>query len=569
MYRYDQYDHTLVNQRVAQFRGQMERFLAGQLSEDEFRPLRLQNGLYVQRYAPMLRVAIPYGMLSSVQLRKLASIARDYDRGYAHFSTRQNIQYNWPALETVPDILAELASVEMHAIQTSGNCIRNTTTDQFAGVAHDELIDSRAVCEIVRQWSTFHPEFAFLPRKFKIAINGSVQDRAATLVHDIGIHALENDDGALGFRIIVGGGLGRTPMIGHVIREWLPRGELLNYLDAVLRVYNRHGRRDNLYKARIKILVRDLTPEVFARQVEAEWSQLAGGAAFVPDAEYARMEAFFAAPGYEDLPADSRTLRAQLADSKPFTQWVRRNTFAHKRPGYKAVTLSLKETGKPPGDATAEQMDAIADLADRYSFGELRVTHEQNLVLADVKLDDLHAVWQVARAIGCATPNIGLVTDIVCCPGGDFCALANAKSIPVAEAIQRRIEERVEFQDYLHDIGELDLNISGCINACGHHHVGHIGVLGVDKNGEEWYQVTIGGAQGRDAAIGKVIGRSFARAEMPDVIDRLLDTYVAHRHDEERFIDTVQRIGLEPFKQQVYREREPVVVDLGADHAAG
>jgi len=561
MYTYDTHDQTLVNQRVAQFRDQMSRFLAGRLSEDEFRPLRLQNGLYIQRQAPMLRVAIPYGMLSSVQLRKLASIARDYDRGYGHFSTRQNIQYNWPALETVPDILAELASVEMHAIQTSGNCIRNTTTDQFAGVAHDELIDSRAVCEIVRQWSTFHPEFAFLPRKFKIAINGSIEDRAATLVHDIGIHALRGHDGALGFRIIVGGGLGRTPMIGHVIREWLPRGELLNYLDAVLRVYNRHGRRDNLYKARIKILVRDLTPRVFAEQVEAEWAHLEGGAAFVPEAEYARMEAFFASPRYEDLPAESRALRAQMADSKPFANWVRRNTFAHKVPGYMAVTLSLKQTGVPPGDATDAQMDAIADLAGRYSFGELRVTHEQNLVLADVRLDDLYAVWEGAREIGCATPNVGLLTNIICCPGGDFCSLANAKSIPVAEAIQRRIEERVEFQDYLHDIGELDLNISGCINACGHHHVGHIGVLGVDKNGEEWYQVTIGGSQGSEAAIGKVIGRSFARAEMPDVIDRLLDTYVAHRHAEERFIDTVQRIGLEPFKQQVYRERDHVQAD--------
>ncbi|MEO8937286.1 MAG: nitrite/sulfite reductase [Burkholderiaceae bacterium] len=561
MYRYDSYDQTLVDQRVAQFRDQMRRFLAGHLSEDEFRPLRLQNGLYVQRYAPMLRIAVPYGMLSSLQLRKLAFIARRYDRGYGHFSTRQNLQFNWPALETVPDILAELASVEMHANQTSGNCIRNTTTDQFAGVAHDELIDSRAVCEIVRQWSTFHPEFAFLPRKFKIAINGAIEDRAATMVHDIGIHALGGADGALGFRIIVGGGLGRTPMVGHVIREWLPRGELLNYLDAVLRVYNRHGRRDNLYKARIKILVRDLTPAVFAEQVEAEWSALEGGAAFVPDAEYGRMEAFFAPPGYESLPAESRALRSRLADSKPFANWVRRNTFAHKVPGYKAVTLSLKQTGAPPGDITADRMDAVAALADRYSFGELRVTHEQNLVLADVRLEDLYAVWERARDLGLATPNIGLLTDIICCPGGDFCGLANAKSIPVAEAIQRRLEERVEFQDYLHDIGEIDLNISGCINACGHHHVGHIGVLGVDKNGEEWYQVTIGGAQGADAAVGKVIGRSFARAEMPDVIDGLLDTYVAHRHDDERFIDTVRRVGLEPFKQHVYRERAHVAAD--------
>ena len=556
MYRYDSFDQRLVDERVAQFRDQTRRFLAGELTEDEFRPLRLQNGLYLQRQAPMLRVAIPYGQLSARQLRMLARIARTYDRGYGHFSTRQNIQFNWPEVAAVPDILADLASVEMHAIQTSGNCIRNTTTDHFAGVAHDELIDPRAVCEIVRQWSTFHPEFAYLPRKFKIAINGARDDRAATQVHDIGIEALRDDDGALGFRIRVGGGLGRTPMIGPVIREWLPRAELLNYLDAVLRVYNRHGRRDNLYKARIKILVRERTPAVFAAEVEAEWARLAGGPATIPDAEFERMEAFFAPQPYETLPGDGAALRAQIAESKPFASWVRRNTFAHKVAGYRAVTLSLKATGVAPGDATADQMDAIAELALRYSFGEVRVSHEQNLILADVRDTDLHAVWQRACDIGCATPNIGLVTDIVCCPGGDFCALANAKSIPVAESIQRRIEERVEFQDYLHDLGELDLNISGCINACGHHHVGHIGVLGVDKNGEEWYQVTIGGSQGRDAAIGKIIGPSFARAQMPDVIDRLLDTYVAHRHVDERFVDTVRRIGIGPFKERVYREDE-------------
>ena len=561
MYRYDATDQAIVDQRVAQFRDQTRRFLAGTLSEDEFRPLRLQNGLYIQRLAPMLRVAIPYGMLASRQLRKLAEIACKYDRGYGHFSTRQNIQFNWPVLGAVPDILAELATVQMHAIQTSGNCIRNTSTDQFAGVAHDEIVDSRAVCEIVRQWSTFHPEFAYLPRKFKIAINGAVEDRAATLVHDIGIHALKNDAGELGFRILVGGGLGRTPMIGHAIREWLPRGELLNYLDAILRVYNRYGRRDNIYKARIKILVRDLTPEGFAKLVEEEWAHLQAGPATIPDEEFTRMEAFFAPPAYEQLPAESRDFRAQLADSKPFSNWVRRNTFAHKIAGYKAVTLSLKKTGVPPGDATAEQMEAIADLADRHSFGELRVSHEQNLILADVKQDDLYAVWERARELGLATPNIGLLTDIVCCPGGDFCSLANAKSIPVAESIQRRIEERVDAQDYLHDIGEIDLNISGCINACGHHHVGHIGVLGVDKNGEEWYQVTIGGAQGADASLGKVIGRSFARAEMPDVVDRLLETYVAHRHDDERFIDTVKRIGIAPFKEHVYREPDHAAVD--------
>ncbi len=561
MYRYDSFDQALVDQRVAQFRDQTRRFLAGQLSEDEFRPLRLQNGLYLQRQAPMLRVAIPYGMLSSRQLRMLAHVARTYDRGYGHFSTRQNIQFNWPVLETVPDILADLASVEMHAIQTSGNCIRNTTTDQFAGVAHDELVDSRAVAEIVRQWSTFHPEFAFLPRKFKIAINGAIEDRAATKVHDIGIHALRNDAGESGFRILVGGGLGRTPMVGHVIREWLPRAELLNYLDAVLRVYNRHGRRDNLYKARIKILVRDLTPAVFAKQVEAEWAWLAGGPATIPEDEFARMEAFFAPPAYQTLDDEPPALRAQVVDSKPFAAWIRRNTFRHKVPGYRAVTLSLKATGVPPGDATDAQMDAIADLADRYSFGELRVSHEQNVILGDVRQTDLYALWERAREIGCATPNIGLVTDIVCCPGGDFCSLANAKSIPVAESIQRRIEDRVEFQDYLHDIGELDLNISGCMNACGHHHVGHIGVLGVDKNGEEWYQVTIGGSQGVDAAIGRIIGPSFARDEMPDVVERLLETYVGHRHADERFVDTVRRIGIGPFKAHVYREREHAEAD--------
>ncbi len=556
MYKYDQYDHTIVAERVAQFRDQTRRFLAGELSEDDFRPLRLQNGLYIQRVAPMLRVAIPYGLLSSRQLRKLAEIARKYDKGYAHFSTRQNIQYNWPKLEEVPDILAELASVEMHAIQTSGNCIRNTTSDQFAGVAHDEIIDPRAVCEIIRQWSTFHPEFAYLPRKFKIAVNASKEDRAATLVHDIGVHLHTNDAGEWGFRILAGGGLGRTPVIGHVIREWLPRAELLNYLDAILRVYNRYGRRDNKYKARIKILVRELTPEVFTKHVEEEWTHLQGSPATIPEDEFERMAAFFNPPAYETLPAESKVLREQMADSKPFANWIKRNTFPHKVPGYAAVTLSLKATGVPPGDATDAQMDAVANLADQYSFGELRVSHEQNLILADVKQDDLYALWERVREIGFATPNIGLLTNIICCPGGDFCSLANAKSIPVAEAIQRRIEERVDALDYLYDIGDLDLNISGCINACGHHHVGHIGVLGVDKNGEEWYQVTIGGSQGLNASLGKVIGRSFARAEMPDVVERLLETYVQQRHDEERFIDTVRRVGLDPFKLNVYRDAE-------------
>lgn len=558
MYKYDQIDHAIVADRVRQYRDQTRRFLAGELTEDDFRPLRLQNGLYIQRQAPMLRVAIPYGMLSSRQLRKLAEIARKYDRGYGHFSTRQNIQYNWPRLEDTPDILAELASVEMHAIQTSGNCVRNTTTDQFAGVAHDEIIDSRAVCEIIRQWSTFHPEFAHLPRKFKIAVNGAVEDRAGTLVHDIGVHVVRNEAGEVGYRILAGGGLGRTPILGHVIREFLPRAELLNYLDAALRVYNRYGRRDNKYKARIKILVRDLTPAGFAKRVEEEFEHVRGAGAIIPDEEFARIEAFFTPPPYETLPAESKEHRARLADSKPFTNWVKRSVFPHKVPGYAAVTLSLKKTGVPPGDATDAQMEAVADLADRYSFGEVRVSHEQNLILADVKLSDLYAVWERAREIGFATPNVGLLTNIICCPGGDFCSLANAKSIPVAEAIQRRIDDRVDALDYLHDIGELDLNISGCINACGHHHIGHIGILGVDKNGEEFYQVTIGGSQGLDASIGKVIGPSFAREEMPDVIDSLLHVYVEQRHADERFIDTVRRIGIEPFKEYVYQEREHV-----------
>ena len=556
MYQYDQIDHAILADRVRQYRDQVRRFFAGELTEDDFRPLRLQNGLYIQRHAPMLRIAVPYGMLNSLQLRTLASIARRYDRGYGHFTTRHNLQLNWPKLEDTPDILEELAAVQLHATQTSGNCIRNTTTDHFAGVAHDEIIDSRAVCELIRQWSTFHPEFAYLPRKFKIAVNGAVEDRAAVQVHDVGIHVVRNDQGEIGMRVLAGGGLGRTPIIGHVLNEFVPRAELLNYLEAILRVYNRYGRRDNKYKARIKILVRDLGPAEYARQVEEEWAHLRGGPATVTDEEYARLESFFQPHPYETLPVECREHRARVADSKPFSNWVKRCVFAHKVPGYAAVTLSLKKSGVPPGDITSEQMEGVAELADRYSFGELRVSHEQNLILADVKQSDLYAVWERARELGLATPNVGLLTNIICCPGGDFCALANAKSIPVALSIQERIEERVDHLDYLHDIGELDLNISGCINACGHHHIGHIGVLGVDKNGEEWYQVTIGGSQGHEAAIGKVIGRSFARDEMPDVIDGLLHVYLRERHADERFIDTVRRLGIDPFKDYVYRERE-------------
>jgi sulfite reductase (NADPH) hemoprotein beta-component len=557
MYLYDEIDQRIVDDRVRQFRDQTRRFLAGKLTEDEFRPLRLQNGLYIQRHAPMLRVAIPYGLLSSRQLRKLAHIARRYDRGYGHFSTRQNIQYNWPKLEEAPDLLAELAEVQMHAIQTSGNCIRNITTDHFAGVAPDEIVDAFVWSEVVRQWSTLHPEFAYLPRKFKIAINGASRDRAATFVHDIGLHAVRSDTGEVGFRVIVGGGLGRTPIVGHVINEFLPWPHLLTYLEAILRVYNRYGRRDNKYKARIKILVKDRTPEGFRAEVEAEWAHLKDGPATLTDAEIERIASRFTRPQYESLPAAEPAFDAALARDPAFASWVRRNVHPHKVPGYAAVTISLKPTGVPPGDATAEQMDAVAGIADRYSCGELRVSHEQNLILADVRMRDLEAVWWALRPLGLATPNIGLLTNIIACPGGDFCSLANAKSLPVAAAIQQRFDDL----DFLHDIGELDLNISGCINSCGHHHVGHIGILGVDKGGEEWYQITIGGRQGpthttRDgeqASIGKIIGPSFARADVPDVIARLLDCYVDHREsDAERFVDTVGRLGLDPFKAYVY-----------------
>jgi sulfite reductase (NADPH) hemoprotein beta-component len=548
MYRYDAYDHRFLAERVAQFRDQTRRFLGGELSEDEFRPLRLQNGLYIQKYAPMLRIAIPYGLLSSTQLRKLAHIGRKYDRGYGHFTTRQNIQFNWPRLEDVPDILAELAEVEMHAIQTSGNCVRNITSDHFAGVAGDELVDPRPYCELLRQWSTFHPEFAYLPRKFKIAVSGAQTDRAATLVHDIGIHAVRNALGEVGFRVLVGGGLGRTPMIGHVIREYLPRAEILNYLDAILRIYNRYGRRDNKYKARIKILVKEMTPAIFAQQVEAEWERSQGGPGTVPDAEIERIAACFTPPPYVETSADDAGFRAAVADNRAFGNWVKRNVFPHKVPGYAAVTLSLKKTGIPPGDATSDQMDTVADLADAYSFGTLRVSHEQNLVFADVPQSALPALWGELKALGFATPNIGLLTDIICCPGGDFCSLANAKSIPIAEAVQRRFDDL----DYLHDIGPLALNISGCMNACGHHHVGNIGVLGVDKNGEEWYQISIGGDQGEHAALGKVIGPSFAAGAVPDVVSGLIEVYIEHRHEDEDFSDAVRRLGIEPFKQRVY-----------------
>lgn len=546
MYVYDEYDQRIIEDRVKQFRDQTRRYLAGELSEEEFRPLRLQNGLYIQRFAPMLRVAVPYGQLNARQVRTLAKIARDYDKGYAHISTRQNVQYNWPALEDIPDILAELATVQMHAIQTSGNCLRNTTTDQFAGVAADEIIDPRPWCEIVRQWTTFHPEFAYLPRKFKIAINGSKEDRAAIEVHDIGLEPVRNAAGELGFRVLVGGGLGRTPVVGSFINEFLPWQDLISYLDAILRVYNRYGRRDNKYKARIKILVKALTPEVFAEKVEAEMAHLRGGSTTLTEEEVQRVSRHFVDPDY--LALDNVDYSAQDAEYPGFARWRSRNTRAHKRPGYVAVTLSLKPTGVAPGDLTDKQLDAVADLAERYSFGFLRTSHEQNIILADVEQRHLHALWMELREGGFATPNIGLLTDIICCPGGDYCSLANAKSIPIAESIQRRFDDL----DYLFDIGEIDLNISGCMNACGHHHVGHIGILGVDKKGEEFYQVSLGGNAARDASLGKILGPSFAQDDMADVIEKLIAVYVEQRTEEERFIDTYQRIGIDPFKERVY-----------------
>jgi len=549
MYLYDEIDQRLVDERVSQFRDQTRRFLAGELSEDDFRPLRLQNGLYIQRFAPMLRVAIPYGLLASRQLRALAYIARKWDRGYGHFSTRQNIQFNWPKLEDVPDILAKLATVQMHAIQTSGNCIRNTTTDHFAGTAPDEIVDPLVWCEIIRQWSTFHPEFAYLPRKFKIAVSGSAADRAATQVHDIGLQARRDAAGNAGFRVLAGGGLGRTPLIGAEMREFLPWQHLLTYVEAILRVYNRYGRRDNKYRARIKILVKELTSEVFRAQVEEEWQHLQGGPSTLTTDEVQRIEQRFTRPVYRKYDAPSPGYVQAIARDKAFSNWVKRNVQPHKVAGHAAVTLSLKKTGVAPGDATADQMDAVADLADRYSFSELRVSHEQNLILADVRQADLYDLWKEAKALGLATPNIGLLTNIIACPGGDFCSLANAKSIPVAEAIQRRFDDL----DYLHDIGELDLNISGCMNSCGHHHIGHIGILGVDKQGAEYYQISIGGAQGNAAALGKVIGPSVSQAEVPAVIESLIELYLERRESEaELFVDVVRRIGVEPFKEYVY-----------------
>jgi sulfite reductase (NADPH) hemoprotein beta-component len=550
MYKYDQYDHQILKERVAQFRGQTERFLSGALKEEEFLPLRLQNGLYIQRLAPMLRLTVPYGMINSAQLRRLAHIARHYDKGYCHVTTRQNIQFNWPDLADVPDILAELAEVEMHATQSSGNCIRNTTSDQFAGISVDEVIDPRPYCEIIRQWSTFHPEFAFLPRKFKIAVTGSNTDRAAIQVHDIGLQVLKNENDEIGFKVLVGGGLGRTPVIGSVITEFLPEQHLLTYLDAILRTYNLLGRRDNKYKSRIKILVKAMGIDAFKEKVEAEWVHIKDGPATLTHDEINRVSVFFSAPEYELInDIDAQTEVDTLAEGNiAFSKWLTRNIFTHKIPGYTAVVLSLKPTGVAPGDVTDSQLDIIAELADQYSFGEIRTTHEQNIVLADVKKSELFTLWQLAKKAGFATPNIGTLTDIICCPGGDFCSLANAKSIPIADSIQRRFDDL----DYVYDIGDLDINISGCMNACGHHHVGHIGILGVDKKGVEFYQVQLGGRSNEDATLGKVLGPAFSQEDVVDVIDKLISVYITNRHEDEIFVDTYSRIGLKPFKESVY-----------------
>ena len=551
MYQYDQYDRALVQERVAQFRDQVRRRLDGELSEEEFLPLRLQNGLYLQRHAYMLRVAIPYGTLGAAQLRCLARIARDHDRGYGHFTTRQNLQFNWVELEQVPDILQLLAEVDMHAIQTSGNCVRNITTEAFAGVAADELLDPRPLAEILRQWSTMNPEFLFLPRKFKIALCAAAEDRAAVRMHDVGLYLYRDARGELLLRVLVGGGLGRTPILGLQIRDGLPWQHLLSYVEAILRVYNRHGRRDNKYKARIKILVKALGIEAFAAEVEAEWQHLRQGPAELTPEEYGRVAASFVPPAYQALPTTDLGFGTLLQQDPAFARWVERNVRAHKVAGYAAVVLSTKPgPAAPPGDLRAEQMEAVAEWAERFGFGEIRIAHEQNLILPDVRKADLYALWQLASAQQLATPNIGLLTDIIACPGGDFCALANAKSIPIAQAIQRRFADL----DYLHDLGEISLNISGCINACGHHHIGNIGILGVDKNGSEWYQVTLGGAQGHASALGKVMGPSFSAAAIPEVIEGIVQCYLDSRALGEGFIETFERIGLEPFKARVYAQ---------------
>lgn len=559
MYQYTHADQAMVDERVEQFRDQTRRYLSGELAEEQFLPLRLQNGLYIQRHAPMLRIAIPYGLLASYQLRKLADITRRYDRGFGHFTTRTNLQLNWPKLEDVPDILAELASVQMHAIQTSGNCIRNTTTDPYSGINADEVEDPRPYCEIIRQWSTFHPEFAFLPRKFKIAVIGTKTDRAATQVHDIGLHVVKNDAGEVGFEVIVGGGLGRTPIIGKVIREFLPREHLLSYLDAILRVYNLHGRRDNKYKARIKILVDSMGAKDFAKLVEAEWeAHSKDGPLTLTDDNFATAKSYFTDFDYENIDtlASQSQLNTDLKD-KAFADWYARNTVPHKVAGYRGVVISLKAglvDGKyvPAGDVTADQMDTLADLVDQYSFGELRATHQQNLVFSDVKQTDLFKLWQALTEIDLARPNIGTLTDMIVCPGFDLCALANATTYNIAE----QIEQHFDNLDYLYDLGDIQLNMSGCMNACAHHHVGDIGILGVDKKGEHWYQISLGGSSKEDARLGKILGRAVPADNVATTLQTILDVYTKGRQQEadncEPFNEFISRVGIAPFKEAVY-----------------
>jgi len=549
LYRYDDFDHRFIDERVAQYRDQVRRRLAGQLSEDEFRPLRLMNGLYLQLHAYMLRIAIPYGMLNSAKLRKLAHITRRYDRGYGHFTTRQNLQLHWIKLEETPDILAELASVEMHAIQTSGNSFRNTTTDPFAGVAADELEDPRPYAEIIRQWATLHPEFSFLPRKFKIAISASKEDRAAVKMHDLGLYLHKNEQGEVGFEVLAGGGLGRTPLLGQTIRKFLPRRDLLSYIEACLRVYNQYGRRDNLYKSRIKILVQSLGAKKYAEEVEAEWQASDRESVALPDTYLAEMASAFAPPVYDRRPVDEAALDRAMAGNPAFARWMKHNTFAHKVLGHAVVTISLKPVGKTPGDCSGDQMDLIADLADELSFGEVRVAYEQNLVLPHVRRDALYALWQRLDAAGLGSSNIGLVSDIICCPGMDYCSLATARSIPVAQRIAEYMAAKEDA------IGAFNIKISGCINACGHHHLGHIGILGVDKNGEEVYQITLGGDAGNDAAIGTIAGPSVKSEEVPAAIDRLVEAYLRLRENGERFPETYRRVGQTPFKEALYAPR--------------
>jgi sulfite reductase (NADPH) hemoprotein beta-component len=548
MYRYDEFDHKLVTERVAQFRRQVARRLAGELTEDQFRPLRLKNGLYLQLHAYMLRVNVPYGTLSSKQMRKFAHIARHYDRGFGHFTTRQNIQYNWVKLEEAPDILAELADVEVTAIQSSGNCVRNITSDQFAGRARDEIADPRMYCELLRQYSFLHPEFSYLPRKFKIAVTGAPNDRAAVAVHDIGLRMHLDEQGRPGFEVLVGGGLGRTPYIGHTIRKWVAPDDLLSYVEAILRVYNIHGRRDNIHKARIKIIVNQMGVDTFRELVDCEWERIKSGPLKVLPAEIERIRAYFAPPRYEALEDATAALERERRADDAFDRWHKSNVVAHRVPGYAIVNMSLKATGRPPGDISADRMDAVADLADRYSFSEIRVSHRQNLVLPDVKQTELHALWRELEKLELATPNISSITDIICCPGLDYCGLANARSIPIAQDISRHFVDL----DQLADIGQLTINISGCMNACGHHHVGNIGILGVDKRGEEFFQLTLGGSSDQNASLGERLGPGLAQKDVPAAIERIVTTYKGLRANGERFLDTYRRVGIEPFKQAVY-----------------